>query len=403
MSEIGIAVIGASMRSTIIMTYVKQHPEVGYIAGVYDTIPDRGRFLLDNYGDNTDAVIYDSLEAAVNDDRVQAVFIGTPDNAHVEPAVKALQAGKHVYCEKPLAITLEDCDTIIEAAKKSGAIFYLGMNLRHSPVHEKMHEILESGELGKLLTIEANEYYYGGRTYFRRWNRLRKFGGGLWVTKACHDFDLLDWFAGDKPVKVFATANLSHYKPDPAKGTACRNCPITDTCPDFYDINNPSNDDDRPDVAENARKMDALAEMTEKATGVFRDMCLYNSDKDTFDNGIAVVEYDNDVRATYTVNVVSARGTRQMRLMGTDGAAEGDMETGKITVWKRHTDKVCELDLSDQINSSHGGADDRILADFFHCCETGNKPRSSWAEGRKGIEVALAARDSMDSNAVVMI
>ena len=71
----------------------------------------------------------------------------------------------------------------------------------------------DAGKLGKLLTIEANEYYFGGRSYFRRWNRLREFGGGLWITKACHDFDLINWFAGGKPRRVFAMSNLSYYKP----------------------------------------------------------------------------------------------------------------------------------------------------------------------------------------------
>ena len=93
------------------------------------------------------------------------------------------------------------------------------MNLRHAPVYETLHEMVSDGRLGKVLTIEAGEHYYGGRTFFRRWNRLRRYGGGLWVTKGCHDFDLLNWFAGGSPVRVFATSNLSHYKPVPGAGT----------------------------------------------------------------------------------------------------------------------------------------------------------------------------------------
>lgn len=386
-----VAIIGASMRSIFLFEYLKANSNEAAISGVYDIIPERGRYLLDTYGCSS-AVIYDSLQQAVRDPNVQAVFIGTPDYAHVEPVKAALLAGKHVYCEKPLATTLEDCDAIIETAKKATSVFYLGMNLRHSPVYEKMHALFAAGELGKLLTIEANEYYFGGRTYFRRWNRLRKFGGGLWITKACHDFDILNWFAGGKPLRVFACCNLSYYKPNPHGGTHCRVCPIKHECPDYYDVDNVKGTPDWPQAFHD------LARITEEKTGNPRDICLYNSEKDTFDNGMAMVEYDNDVSATYTLNVVSARSTRQLRLMGTAASAEGDIETAKVTVWKRYTGEKTEYDLSQVTKaSSHSGADGKIIADFFECCRTGKKPRSSCADGRLGIQIGLAATESCDT------
>lgn len=392
MKSFGIAIIGASNRSTMLLNYLKKFSSVAQLTGVFDIIPERSEYLLNHYN-QSQAVVYDSLDAAINDPATDAVFIGTGDNQHVEPCVKALEAGKHVYCEKPMAITMEDCDIIIDAAKTSKAVFYLGMNLRHGPMHEKMHELITSGTLGKILTIEANEYYYGGRTYFRRWNRLREHGGGLWITKACHDFDLLNWMA-DSPVKrVWACSSLSHYKNRPEGGTECRSCPIKKTCEDFYDIENPA------DI-----RQDKLLALTEKVTGQMRDICLYNSDKDTFDNGIAVVEYENDIRATYTVNVVSGRSTRQIRVLGTKASAEGDMEAASLKVWPRHGGSPYTFDLSaTTAASSHGGADDKILKDFFRCCETLEKPRSSWMDGRTGIQTALAARESCDTNCPVAI
>jgi predicted dehydrogenase len=208
----------------------------------------------------------------------------------------------------------------------------------------------------------------------------------LWLTKASHDFDLLNWMAGGQPVRVFATANLSYYKPLPDAAGYCRICSRKEYCPDFYDIECPE-----------APLWDKLAAISEEATGHKRDTCLYNSDKDTFDNGMAVVEYDNDIRATYTLNVVSARSTRQMRISGTEGAAEADMEEGILTVYPRHNQHKIIHDLKGAMQSSHGGADDRILMDFFHCCRTGDKPRSSWADGRLSVQVGLAARDSIDT------
>ena len=384
----GVAVIGASKRCTMLLNYLRKHPEQGFIAGLFDIIPALAECLVKEYN-LENATVYESLSQAISDPKVDAVFIGTPDGEHLAPVVEALRADKHVYCEKPMAITLEDCDQIIEEARKANSVFYMGMNLRHSPVYETLHKILADGRLGKLLTIEANELYYGGRTYFRRWNRLRKYGGGLWITKACHDFDLLNWFAGGNPSRVFATSSLSHYKPKPEAGTHCRICPIKEQCPDCYTPETPL--------------WDKLSDILEKASGVPKDICLYKSDKDTFDNGIAVVDYDNDVRASYLVNVVSSRSTRQMSLVGTEGSAEGDLEGGTVRFYKRHSDEKESLDLRELMDSGHGGADDNILDDFFHCCQTGQKPRSSWLDGRASLSVGLAARESCDSGQPVIL
>ena len=383
MDRLGVAVIGASHRSTMIFGHLQKRPENGYITGVYDLIPARGQHLIDAY-EATEAKVYDSLEQAVGDPRVDAVFVTTHDGAHMEGSVAALNADKHVFCEKPMEISLERCDAIAEAARRSKGLFYLGMNLRHGPVHAALHRILESGKLGKVLTIETNEYYYGGKTYFRRWNRLRKYGGGLWITKAVHDCDLLNWFAQGQPKRVYAASSLSHYRPREDAATHCRICKLAETCPDYCDIN-----------ADSVQW--ALRRITEEQTGELGDLCLWNSDKDTFDNGQMLVEYDNDIRANYTVNVVAGRGTRQMRLMGTDGAAEGDMSEGTVCFWKRHENKKQVQDVRELMKSGHGGSDRGIVEDFFDCCRTGKAPRSSWQEGRAGVRLGLAARESCDT------
>ena len=115
---IGISVVGASMRSSMLLKFVGRHPEQARITGIFDIIPERGRYLLDEH--ECTAPVYESLDAAISDPTAKAVSVGTPDHAHVEVACKALAASKHVYCEKPLAITLEDCDAIVATADGSG-------------------------------------------------------------------------------------------------------------------------------------------------------------------------------------------------------------------------------------------------------------------------------------------
>jgi predicted dehydrogenase len=389
-----IAIVGAGGRTTTFLSYFSRYPNEGDIVGICDLIPEKAELLANLYGIKTQ--IFSDTEKMYSSVKPDAVIICTPDFAHVEPSVMALKQKIHVLCEKPMATTLDDFDTIIKAAKKSSAIFYLGFNLRHGPVHATIHDIVVSGRLGKITTIEANEYYYGGKTYFRRWNRLQKFGGGLWVTKACHDMDLLNWMAGAEPQSVYATANLSHYQPNPKAAQQCRHCKIQHECPDYFDIfaHQPNSWEE---LWKNVRMV------TEKNGGEPADLCLFNAKKDTFDNGIAVVTYKNDIRATYTVNVLASRTTRQTRIIGTDGMVEADMERGTIEETQRHSGKKCVYDLREMMSSGHGGADDRMIKDFLHTCELGKKPTCSWAEGRLAVQVSLAARESCRQGKVMKL
>ena len=296
--------------------------------------------------------------------------------------------------KKPLATTLADCDRIIDAAAGSTASCYLGFNLRHSPVHDTVHRLIQEGRVGKVTTIEANEWYYGGRTYFRRWNRLRQFSGGLWLTKSSHDFDVLNWLAGADATSIYATSSLSHYRPRPGAGPRCRDCRFKDTCPDYYDINDPQG-------GETEQMRAKLHGVMEQEGRWAPDICLFNSDKDTFDNGIAVINYANDIRATYTINVLGARTTRQLRIVGIEGLIEADMETGWVRFTQRHTRKTEEIDLTKEIEGGHGGADGRILAHFFEICRNGGTPRSSLIDGRKAVALALAAREIPTTEALL--
>jgi len=388
-----IGIVGMGLRSTSFVNHFANTPTDGRIVAVCDTVPEKGKYIIDHF--NVRADVFDNVHTMIEKCPMDALFISTPDYAHVEPAKAALAANIHVFCEKPLATTLEDCDRIIEAARNSSAIFYLGFNLRHGPVHETVHELISSGQVGKVTTIEANEWYYGGKTYFRRWNRLIKYGGGLWVTKACHDFDLLNWMAAAEPLTVYAVGSLSHYNPLPEAADQCRNCDLQFTCPDYFDVF---------DVSDPASRLaQALRQISEKHGQGPADLCLFNSDKDTFDNGMAQITYANDIRATYTVNVLAARSTRQMRVVGTEGQIEADLELGKVTFTQRHTHKQAHYDLTGLMKSGHGGADSRLIKDFIHTVHTGKKPRTSWAEGKLAVQVSLAAQRSMQTHQVVSL
>jgi predicted dehydrogenase len=381
-----IGLVGAGNRSTSFLGYFQRHQQDGTVVALADVVPERAQFLKEHF--TLDATVYDDYHQMLDGENLDALFVTTEDSAHRGPSMAALERGVHVYCEKPMATTLEDCDAMVERARSSKAVFYLGFNLRHSPVYETVLEVIRSGALGAVTTIEANEYYYGGKTYFRRWNRLRKYGGGLWLTKSSHDLDLLNLMTGGRPTEVYAVGSLSYYRPKPGAAAKCRDCTLRQECPDFYDL---FSGDPRRHVYDNLKR---IGETHGYDPG---DLCLYTSDKDTFDNGMVIVSYDNDIRATYTVNVLAAKTNRRMSVVGTDGTLEADLHDLQVKVTQRHSSRTNTYDLRGVGSGGHGGADDRIVYDFLQCIDTGRKPRSGWEEGRGVVELCVKARESMDS------
>jgi len=178
-----------------------------------------------------------SVDACLRETDPDAVVVTTHDSAHADVAVPALEAGKFVFVEKPLDVTAERCRAIVEADRAAGGKTFVGLNLRFAPLYATVKRLVGDGAVGRVLTVQADEFYDGGRTYFRRWNRLREFGGGLWITKACHDFDLLYWLSGRLPLAVAAVDALTHYRPRDDAPLLCAECERQEACPDsFYAI-----------------------------------------------------------------------------------------------------------------------------------------------------------------------
>ncbi len=138
---------------------------------------------------------------------VDAVIIVTPDQLHAEMAVASLEAGKHVLCEKPLALTIDDCRVILDAADKSDKKFMVGQICRFTPGFVGAKKIIDEGGIGELVFVESE--------YAHDYKHIYEAAAGTWrndplrngvVGGGCHAIDLLRWVAGDA-VEVTAYAN----------------------------------------------------------------------------------------------------------------------------------------------------------------------------------------------------
>jgi predicted dehydrogenase len=148
------------------------------------------------------------LDAAIRDPEVDAVDICLPTPLHRDAAERAFAAGKHVFLEKPIALTPEDADTIIRAAEQSGRLFMVGLVLRFWPEYVELQRLVAAGELGRPLAV--NTHRLSPPADWNDWMEDASQSGGVAVDMAIHDFDQLNWLLGE-PRRVFARASrLGH-------------------------------------------------------------------------------------------------------------------------------------------------------------------------------------------------
>jgi predicted dehydrogenase len=220
------------------------------------------------------------------------LMVTTVDGFHSEYIARGLDRGIDVITEKPMVIDEKQCRAVLDAEKRNKRNIVVTFNYRYAPKHQKIKEILTAGEIGRVISVDFSWYLdvYHGADYFRRWHRLKSKGGSLWVHKATHHFDLINWWLNADPVEVSANGSLEVYgKKGPFRHTHCRPCPHKSQCKFFYDITKSS-----------ARMK--LYVGPEDADGYHRDGCVFREDIDIYDTMSAVVKYSNSAHMNYSLN-----------------------------------------------------------------------------------------------------
>ena len=154
------------------------------LAGIYDIDPAKQEKAKAN-----GIYSYNSLEELLNDKSVELVTIAIPNDVHLDTVVKCLEAGKNVICEKPVALSTEDLNTMIEASKKAGKLFTVHQNRRFDVDYLAMQQLYDSGEIGKPIRIESR--IHGSRGIPSDWRGEKEHGGGMILDWGIHLIDQL--------------------------------------------------------------------------------------------------------------------------------------------------------------------------------------------------------------------
>lgn len=388
------ALVGTGHRGTGMWgnSVVKEYANLVEFVGLCDINPGRlevGKQLI-----GVSCPTFTDFEKMMRETKPDVLIVTTDDNTHDQFIIRGMELGADIICEKPMATDERKIQSIIDAEKRTGKTCRITFNYRYSPHRAKMWEILRSGEIGKLTSIDFHWYLdtSHGADYFRRWHRLVEKSGSLWVHKASHHFDLLNWWIDSDPESVYALANLEFYgKNGPFRADNCRSCPHTSQCRFFFDIMK----DER---------LKKLYPDNEKYDGYFRDGCVFRNDVNIYDKMAATIKYMNGVQVSYSLTAYSPYEGYRIAFNGTEGRMDAWIQESNPTSDANYDEIVVYKNFGKrkyiQIpkGAGHGGGD-KLLKDQIFIPETADplKQAAGIRDGALACLVGIAARKSIAS------
>ena len=182
-----------------------EHPEAK-IWGLFDINQQRARELAEQYG----AKAFDSYEALLADPEIDAVSVCAANFAHAEITIAALNAGKHVLCEKPMAVTLSECEAMVEAAKRNGKFLMIGHNQRLAKAHSTAKQLIDEGLIGRIVTFRTTFGHGGPETWSVDPGKnvwffdKSKAAMGAMADLGIHKTDLIHYLTGERVIRTTA-------------------------------------------------------------------------------------------------------------------------------------------------------------------------------------------------------
>lgn len=364
-----IGAIGCGGRLRGVINRVIQQSDQIKVTSVSDPCEKSIEKSKEMFGD--DIKVYDDYRDLCSSSDVDWVFVGSWNCYHREHVVAAFENGKDVFCEKPLATTLEDCLAMREAEKKSGRKCIIGFTLRYSAFYQRVKELIDSGKIGYVTSMEFNEtlaFNHGGYIH-GDWRRKTEYAGSHILEKCCHDIDLVNWILDSKPARVASFAGL-----------------------DFF-------------IPENKNRSEELGEDSNGKPAYMTWPGLVNenpftADKDIIDNQVAIIEYENGVRSAFHTNCNCAIPERRMYICGSEGTIRGDVIDGKIELSKIGFDETIEV-IDPGVKGGHGGGDPILASKIADSIINDTPPATTIEDGLKSSIACFSIDEAVRTGKVI--
>ncbi len=310
--------------------------------------------------------------------RADVLIIATQDADHVRHAKKAFELGYDVLLEKPISDNYDECVELLECQKKYGAKALVCHVLRYAPVFVKAAELLDNGEIGRLVAINALErvgFWHQAHSYVRGNWRSSKDSTPMILAKCCHDLDLLQFYAKSKCKSLSSVGDLTFFKKEYAPEGAthkCVDCPHLDSC--IYSAKRIYVqrwiDDGRPEDVFPFNTVAMAPNTKENLTAAIEKTpygrCVFLCDNDVVDHQIVAMTFENGVKAELTMTAFTETGGRRITFFGTHGELVLDEQENELRLKKFHSDTIIfKMEELIEKGYNHGGGDKFLIERLY--------------------------------------
>ncbi|MDI2129480.1 Gfo/Idh/MocA family protein [Yinghuangia seranimata] len=364
MNDIRLGVVGLGARSDLV-ELAHRPGEGSLVVAACDRDPRALAGAQERFGSQV-RITADHRELL--DAGLDGVFVLTPDHTHEQIGVDLLTAGIPVFLDKPMAITTEGCDRLLEAARAHRTPLYVGHNMRHMPVVVAMRELIADGAVGEVKAVWCRHFVgNGGDWYFKDWHADRRNTTGLLLQKGAHDLDVIHWLADGYTRRVNAMGGLTLYG-----DISSRRDRSGELMTDWL------SDENWPPLSQ---------------TGL-------NPVVDVEDLSMMQMQLDNGVFASYQQCHYTPDNWRNYTVIGTEGRLEnfGDGEGSEVRVWNRRSTYRDKADVVVRVHTppgSHAGADPVLVAEFLRFIREGGATVTSPVAAREAVAAGYAATMSL--------
>lgn len=365
--RLGVIGYGARMRGVV--NQIRKQDPACRIAGIVDVSK---RETKDELPELEQARWFDSAEDMLNGVQLDGVLIGTRCSLHTDMALKVLPTGLPLFLEKPVATTLEDLQRLQQGYAASSSQVVVSFPLRVTSMVQLVKDIIDSGKIGTVEHVQAINNVPYGRVYFQHWYRDENETGGLFLQKATHDFDYINYVVQMQPTSVCAMTSKQIFKGTKPAGLKCVDCDENQTC------------------------LESTAHGKEAPNSW--QYCCYAEDTGNEDSGSALIRYESGMHVSYSQNFFvqgNAAGARGARFLGYKGTVEFDFMTRQVKVFMHHNSNNETHHI--EPGESHFGGDVVLAKNFIDIMRGEAESISTLDDGLLSALLCLKARQSAET------
>jgi predicted dehydrogenase len=379
--QIKLGIIGYGFRIRHVANLIKEHSNASVVS-ICDIDLDRARSnAKENEPNVKDIAFFASADELLDGLELDGVLIGSNCSSHTDLAIKVMDRNIPLFLEKPIAINDQQLDRLKAASQRKEHKVVVSFPLRLTPWVSKVKEIINSGVLGKIEHVQAVNNIPYGHVYYQAWYRDAEETGGMWLQKATHDFDYINYLLDQKPLMIAAITSKQVFKGDHPEGLYCKDCQENKKCKE-----SPYN----PDV------------ILHKDEWMVPDqyMCAFAPDAANEDSGSCIIMYESGMHIAYSQNfhVKFKAGKRGARLIGYDGTVEFDLYNDEIKVFYHHKDKMETYKIDLDKDQGHNGGDIALVENFISVISGKCVSVSTLEEGILSVATCLAAKRSSQNH-----